>query len=503
MFAATEPKPVHILSLHKVGQRAFDLSGLKPVSIRDQLLRSTAVVDALVYEKIIGKNCPLLIYGGGVAGMNAALRAADHHIEVVVIERSDRLFSTVFGSERSISVTEYDWPNPPSALPQWQKVPLMPYLPKRVRSIVGRDLIPYWLQKCWECTGKFGDRHKNFLVNVFFSHDVNDFEAGYDAHELIVGNLKYSPRLKVAGRWKGPDGPRTFRRFGALLVCMGPGPEKIAEQKDPRTDSILGKWTGFSGPDYWRDQDRMDIRDSMNYPSDISSVIISGGGDGGMQDFQRMVTGHFGCELLDQLEHASKRLRSRQILPPDSLLRHFISADDAGRRACCWALNGGGENAANWHKMYRRQINKLIDEWPQHLIKDLAYELFRPQLFHQKLKVRWIMASPNIGSGYALNRYLSLLLLALRRSLPSGQLIFEPSCFIEAIKPVHSEHKCNMAYPEACMGELHTVWINRGGQKYKRNANLIIIRHGLGEIDRPLHVLPPVLEQIVPFRLPL
>jgi hypothetical protein len=501
-----EPHPVHILSLHKVGRRSFDLSGLRPVSIRDQLLRSTALVDALLDRKKIDENSALLVFGAGVAGMNAALRAEAHGVKVDVIERSDRLFSSFFRSKRAISFTEYDWPNPPDALPRWKEVPLVPSLPKDMRSMVGAALVPRWIRICAKQAGDWNDEHLNFRINVFFEYQANEFQI---TNVLEAEHPEDGP-LEVLGPWKGREQPDTARTFGAVLFCLGPGPEKIAEQKDSKTRTILGKWSGFSGPDYWKDSDRMDVQ-RTKYPRDISSVIISGGGDGGMQDFQRIVTGIYGCELLAHLEKVSKRLRSmpstrmrsKEILPYDALLR-FIAADDAGRRACCWALNGGGENTANWHRMYYRQVKMLVSGWPKHVRDDLARALFRAELFDQTLKVRWIMAGSNIGTGFALNRYLSLLLLALRRSLPRGQIIFQPGSYIDAIKPVNPEvHQCDAEHPRDCMGKLHTVWIKRGTQQYRRNVNLIIIRHGLGEIDRPLGVSPPVVEQIVPFRLPL
>jgi hypothetical protein len=489
-----------------VGHRSFDLSGLRPVSIRDQLLRSTALIDALLNRKKIGKDYPLLVFGAGVAGINAALRAEAHGVQVDVIERSDRLFSSFFRSKRAINLTEYDWPNPPDALPRWKEVPLVPSLPKEMRSIVGAALVPRWIRLCAKHVGDKSDEHRNFPINVFFTYRADEFEV----NNVFETNSPEDRLLDVKGPWNGREQPYTTRKFGAVLFCLGPGPEKIAEQRDPDTRLIPGKWSGFSGPDYWKDADRMDVQRSK-YPRDISSVIISGGGDGGMQDFQRIVTGSYGAELLDQLEKVStrlrsmpsRRIRSKEILPHDALLR-FVAADDAGRRACCWALNGSGENAANWHRMYYRQIKMLVRAWPKQARDDLARALFRPELLDKALKVRWIMASPNIGTGYALNRYLSLLLLALRPSLPRGQIIFQPSSYIEAIKPVDPQvHQCDAEHPRNCMGKLHTVWIRRGTQKYKRNVNLIIIRHGLGDIDRPLGVSPPVIEQIVPFRLPL
>ncbi len=80
-----------VLALHRVSPRCYDLTGLRTGSVRDQLLRSTLIVNSLCAEGAIGVGFPLLVFGAGAAGMNAAMLAAARHVDVTVVELTTML----------------------------------------------------------------------------------------------------------------------------------------------------------------------------------------------------------------------------------------------------------------------------------------------------------------------------------------------------------------------------------------------------------------------------
>jgi hypothetical protein len=253
-------------------------------------------------------------------------------------------------------------------------------------------------------------------------------------------------------------------------------------------------------------------------PKGFSEVVVSGGGDGAMQDFQRVATGLFGKKLFEAFESATRAIPQsatispQPILPDQALLNHFLCADDAGRRACCWFQNNLLSAAlADWHAAFQRRIEQIADGSDAVDLAILAKGLFRPEVLRGSLNITWVVKDPAPGAAYALNRYLCLLLLALaKRTLPSNWIKLFPNAAIVKISSVDG-HRCGNA--GNCMGKQHLVRIavddGPNQEIFERHADLIILRHGLhkmmkqkGQRNRLLGGLPPVPNQMVPFRIP-
>lgn len=470
--------PSQVLALHRVSRRQYDLAGVRTGNVRDQLLRSTVVVNALRREALIGQGSPLLVYGGGPAGMNAAMLAATYHANVTVVERTKFLFSTIRQAWwRRIDATEYDWPHnhwPTGIFPVRGKIPLM-----QTTTSDGVALAEGW-RLGWEDFKRTRNGRNGFgTVDVI--------------HELDAVGLhpEDTPALlKVTGRWSPGSLAQESRWFGALLSCIGHGDEQVTD------NSGNGYWGGYAGPRFWTDSDG--IAPDRPLPAGVSDVLISGAGDGGMQDFQRVLTSRCGKELLDKVVLAARTYPSSPfpIVLPEGLEKWLLSADEAGRRAFGWAPDRDGAPRAlkKWHYDFEEPIKGLVRSWPGELAAHVAATLFRKEVLDQKLSVEWVMREQTPGYAYALNRYLAILLQSLAERI-KALVSVHPGSTISGITGV--DHECRSA--ATCLGKKHKVLIDRPNKRpIPRDADLIIIRHGLEPRPLLLSGRNPVPEQIVP-----
>lgn len=476
-----------VLALHRVSPRCYDLSGVQPGSIRDQLLRSTSVVHALLNQNAIGPGFPLLVYGAGPAGINAAMLAALCHVDVTVVEQDQRLFKTIAAAwRRRVDPCEYDWPHAHwtcSTFPASGRIPL-----PQTKAMCGADLAAAFKLQ-WE----------DFLItdNGSGRNGTVTLVKGVVATTLTELDDPADLFLKVTGPLEAGSPTVHTKQFGARIACMGQGEELVAEWP------LLGRWNGYRGPAFWTDSDGIDANRPL--PAGVGSIIISGAGDGGMQDFQRVATSCFGRQLFQRLESAARSCPSPEadVLPTDTMIKKFLSAEEKARRACGWATSAAAVSRVfkEWHAGFKKPVEDMVDGWSTAVAQHVAQCLFRPEMFGAKPQpdITWVMREQTPGSAYALNRYLSLLLCALAERFWPEQIRIYPASSIESISA--QDHACKHA--AACVGRKHLVKIDTGGTRpVSRTAELIIIRHGI-ENRRPLRGAPvPVPLQMPPFDLP-
>jgi hypothetical protein len=446
---------------------------------------------------MIDSSFPLLVFGAGAAGMNAALLAARSGIHSTVVEKTNRMFSTISKAWwRQIDPTEYDWPHG-----HWNEglfpLPGTGTIPLQQKRATGPALASAWDAEWSDFNKNRNGRGLNGKISVV---------RKLDAHNLRFTDDNPT-HLEVKGPWDGEHNPETTKKFGALLSCVGFGEEQVGEYL------MNGKWKGYKGPAFWHDSDG--IAPGSRLPRGISNVVISGGGDGGMQDFQRVATSYFGRDLyLRYLEAAGSSLKLRtHVLPSDTLLKNFLSAEDAGRRAFGWASDrlGVPDALSAWHEAFADPIDDLVRHWSRFEVNTVADTLFRQEVLDGSLKITWLLRESTPGYAYALNRYLVLLLLAVAKrhaefrneddpGSATNPFTVLPSSSIHTIDPIN--HICSSA--KTCIGEPHHVSINVAGEKSPRtipHANLIVVRHGVTP-RREIFPGPLVPEQIVPFTLP-
>lgn len=474
-----------VLALHRVSSHRFDLTGVRTGSVRDQLLRSTLIVNALADEKLIGPGRPLLIFGAGAAGINAAMLAAARRTDATVLELTHSLFSSISGSWlRRIDPTEFDWPHP-----HWKtaRFPLVGSIPlPQLSAMCGAHL-----------AAAFTNQWDNFLKsrNGRNGYGTVTLLQGQDAHAFVESDV--ATHLEVLGRWDLSNPARQARDFGARVSCMGHGKEQVSESP------LFGMWNNYAGPEFWTDSDGI----GANYPlpAGVSKIVISGAGDGGMQDLQRAATSLFGRELYQQLELAAQTNPSPAIaiLPTDTMLKELMSAEETARRAFGWALarQGAPQTLQQWHGTFKQAVEQMVQAWPHNVAQHVAQQLFRAEMFYpdSQLDILWLMQHPTPGYAYALNRYLTVLLCTLADRILPGRITVYPDSTIRAIDSVDPHHVCLSA--ATCRGKQHRVKIDQGSTpRLTCDADLIIIRHGME--PRGGSSGAPVPEQMTPFDLP-
>jgi hypothetical protein len=301
------------------------------VDIVAQMNRAVQFVEAFKEEYFVeGIPLGLTIIGGGVAGVVAALAANQHGIGVKLFETKPVLFSRQAGCNKYIYPYLYNWPVPgwktenftrPSGLEsvffEWrngQAMTIAAGWQQQFEYI--RAHLPEWKRPHWNPADEpILDTNREKLSEMF--HDL-DLE-------------------KVPGQ--------------AILFALGFYQDRCWIDHDShigRKDKAL-----HSSPDFWDNQ--------INPTADSEAVVISGGGDGGLQDFITISTGEtihsLAFELLDE------------DLFPESLRNRWseVFADESDPRDCPDFVNWVTEHLPtdDWEDYLR---DKMRGRKPAHLI---------------------------------------------------------------------------------------------------------------------------------------
>ncbi|MDM0108652.1 FAD-binding protein [Variovorax sp. J22R24] len=480
--------PNQALAYHRVSPRVFDLTSLRTGNVRDQLLRATLLAQGLLDEGILSSASKLLVLGGGAAGMTVAMTAAEGGVNVTVIEKDAAPFSTLLqASFRRVDPTEYDWPHA-----HWTKG----VFPFGMRSAVlpqtvgpGSALANSFMKEFQDWTAHRAGQMGRGKVTVRPPENADPFFAG-------ITDLSPKAGVDVSGPWKSATD--TTERFAVVVRCYGFGDELTSDFPPP------GSWGGFSGHRFWFDNDNLSDG-HLPLPKVLNGVLISGGGDGAMQDVQRALTGWFGKELFEKLETRGRELSPTFDLQPEWLRADILAAEDKARRAHAWKSNKGvpGELEA-WHKAIEAAVSKLVASWKMSHsnLHALLRAVFRPEVMAKRLHVTWVVKEATPGYAYALNRFLVLLLeeLVTASRTVTGWHIHR-GYEITSIRPPNG-HKCST--PGACFGYSHTVHLKAAFPSMSpvapKTAELILIRHGIS--PSAARGRAPVPEQMVPFDLP-
>jgi len=308
--------PDPFLLAHAAYSFCFDVSGrLAPISIRDQMVRARTIVDRAIAANLIGTRKPLVVAGGGAAGITAALRAAEKGVPTLLVEAQASLFSRQAGCRsRWIDPVQYDWPvihwndghypsRPPAMVLPWRAgyanvVALQWQTAVRgaVRSLGG--------SRPWIYTG----------VRV----------AGVRVHPPGTP-LPLDVQLAPAGAPAGA--PVSVVAAGMLLTCTGFGAEDC---------NVFPSYTGFR---FW-DTDKLGAPDLGLPAGPPAKVLISGGGDGALQDVLRVLTQNKSARDiynavwrgLTTSPSVKKALKDTRIEVED----HLQSAEDQAQRTYLW-----------------------------------------------------------------------------------------------------------------------------------------------------------------------
>ncbi|MDP9176020.1 MAG: hypothetical protein M3O30_19460 [Planctomycetota bacterium] len=258
---------------HRLAERTYRLCGpLTPASIRDMSVRAGELVARLLAYDKIKNDSNVLIVGAGVAGVSCA--AALLTLSQCRVTLNDKIKSPLSLQtavrHRHVTPHGFDWPY---------------YFYRRNRyPLLGSSAMP------WN-GGAADDVAKQF--NARFGLLVGQQPRGR-FHSVMANPIvhwTYDPRQGWDVRFQSlPESGAPIRQqFTHLVLCCGIGAE----------NDTLG---GYQGYRFWDFEDPFLSTGAMALDSN-DHVLISGGGDGGLNDFVRLLTGESTPEnLLPSLE---------------------------------------------------------------------------------------------------------------------------------------------------------------------------------------------------------
>ncbi|MBX3619372.1 MAG: hypothetical protein KF891_05195 [Rhizobacter sp.] len=264
-FQLAVPEP----DIYRVGQ-------YKPVSIRDQIVRTSYLVERLWSTNRLKATSKLLVIGAGAAGVTAAIKAVHFGVtRVVVTDLRDRVLSLQANcTTRWLDPAQYDWPASHWGGEQWpiKEPPGFPYptaakLPPPVA--LEADYADEW-------SAKFA-----FALSVYESAGSVNFVPNVKAVDWNFVSAKSCYEVQF-------DDAATRASKGSLdadiiIFAGGLGRELFSV---PVWGSSSKKYSSIP---FWAD-------DAFETPtfglSTLShGILVSGGGDGALQDFIRLVSG--------------------------------------------------------------------------------------------------------------------------------------------------------------------------------------------------------------------
>lgn len=430
------------LIAHRVGGGEFDMAGkYSPAAVRDQMNRAVAIIERAIHFGVLRLQDKLLIKGSGAAAVSAAMRAIERGVSLVALSGREEFFSRQRRSGRIIDPVEYDWPAEgwlQGLLPS-ERVPL-PYSRGRAKDVVVRQWDPMWTD--------FLAKHEGDRLRVFASSEAAVTTAG---------------------------------PFDRVFDCTGPGEE--------RTTVGAYQWYGF-----WSN-DILELP-NLRFEDRRPTVLISGGGDGALQDFLRILFPgmsprdiYLGLQLSD-----AERLKVEW---------QILNAEDRARRAWVWSADSQIDCGvlSQLHQAHRAVASEMLSQRGvqsalEVLLDRRTTDLDRIWLAHE---------CDHFSPCYAFNRFLVLLVNEYCKTIPRvGSRLLGG----RRLTRVSGEkaHTCNGEI-EDCLAFPHRAhfdpWLCVEGPRKAATPipdpdafDVIVVRHGLtGEAKR-------LSRQALPYELP-
>jgi len=461
------------LLAHQVQPFVFNISGgLSPISMRDQMIRGVMVVDRAIQEGLIDATSrSLLVMGAGVGGATAAIHAVAKGVKALLVERSSASFTLQAGClTRWIDPIQYDWPIQHwnrGCFPWTQPSMPLPWIANR-----SNHLALIWRREL----------ERVALVNanlaILYDTTVRSItQSGTFAHVRL-------------NRTSGPIAARS--EYGAV-VLTGIGSERCTLD-------------GYSGLRFW-DTDAFE-QSNLGFPTGTAPhVLLSGGGDGALQDFLRLVTTCTSAK--DVYQQLTRRASTVAWLDIEAAVQ---SAEDQAQRAYIWA-----NTAAHDHEIHANLQHRHVDIISQ-LDSDVtiwaAVTCALDTIVRAHVpRMSFVYRCDHFSKCYGLNRFLVLLLLRYLQRAQSGAVTEYPNTEVTSVTghPA-SGHRCTNQ-PATCLGQDHIISVRSASCDGHGSLSstdrgvytLVILRHGVTPPSLPYTKAGTVVaqpRQLLPYHVP-
>jgi len=371
------------LSAHQVYPHFFNLGGrISPISIRDQMLRGQTIVERALEAKLIGgeEPRPLLVVGAGAAGATAAIYAASKGVPTVLLDRDASPFTRQAScTTRWIDPTQYDWP-----VDHWDRG-LCPSVTVPA-PLPWRSDWAHHLAAQWSIRLNLAGRRYPWLRTYYRTTVIA-------ARQVGTPPIGWAVQFSHSSAWF---------HFGMIAWTVGFGAERCDA-------TSCGGPTDYRGYAFW-ESDPFQRADCGVPPPKTPEIVISGSGDGALQDFLRITT---------HKKSAEEILRSCSF--PDAVAQTLQSAEDLTQRAYHWGATKAHDHDVvdPLHQVHQGLVESLVPPGTPHdpLIKILGSLVRTPAP-----KITLVCSCTHFSNAYGLNRFLTLLIaryLDLYRGQPN------------------------------------------------------------------------------------
>jgi hypothetical protein len=423
------------------------------------MIRGYLLAENAFAEGIIGPSKPLLVVGAGAAGATAAMVAAGHGVPVTLIDRDEFPFNRQLACEtRIIAPALYDWP-----AEHWVQQSF-PWEGARF-PFSWEENYAGAVATVWKA--KLLGAHASNEIDLQPGTLIKDAEKLKDYDPALTGGMVEVTFIDAADEEK-PAAERSRsgpKRFAAIASCVGWGRER----------SSAGT-RGYAGRNFW-DTDSLTNPDFGSPWTPTPRVLISGGGDGALQDFLRIATVHDSPRgILDSLPTSVR----------EALADGIRTAEDQATRAYLWNLTRYDCRSQHLlHSRYCDLINRVLDaHYPavQAAMRDILRGI--PDCLFLRLKY----PCDHFSNSFALNRALVLLIAEFVRREYNEELLSS----YRMIKEVASAdgHDCR-TQSEMCGKSQHMVTFGVArcedvygggagwGEFHYAPYDVVVVRHGV------------------------
>lgn len=462
---------------HRHSSRVFTLANRTPLSIRDQLVRAHYVCDRLLGSPLLAPGADLLIVGAGAAGSTIAVLAARAGVNTVLIDASRSAFKLQRScTSRWVDPVQYDWPLSHCDQARWPVWGPPHGVPFGFQADRADQVAKGWVN----------------MLNIERARPTLNVE--FNTRLTRMPTLNTSATLLNAETWNTVSGVKLRRPFSVVVLAVGMSSE--------RTDVPFGVSPGsntvrFIGTPFWEP-------DTLERPdlglTQAGNVIISGAGDGGLQDFIRATTGQRSAlELLGAMFSAAGIGPQQQWV----MLRQLHEAEHHVERSLPWSGARVHDHVLlkRLHGIHKIWIQDFAAHSP-HAWQAMCAYLDRLAMGRRAADVVLYHPCDHFDTCYPLNRFVALLVDTWLKDRhgssvgiqANGRLVgVSPSSSVTAmgksVSPIarwNHPFEAHIAHAPQCHSPGHV-----GMQKVQ--AVGIVVRHGIKKHTQALwrrHLLP-------------
>lgn len=459
--------------------RVFEIGRRTPISIRDQLLRAQYLVPRLFEHGFLRPGAQMLVVGAGAGGAAAAILAARRGAFVRLIDAGPAPFAlqSACGS-RSIDPVQYDWPAHHCGSARWPVSGPLASVPLGFRADSAPNVARAWRQR----------------LNLERLARRVSFRVDYRARLM---NMPVP--TAVGGRWLvtatvAAAAGTTAAAYDAVILARGLPVENTEVPNHAGTPA-----PSYVGLKFWQ-PDRFAAAD-FGLPGMSGLVLVSGSGDGALQDYIRLVTGSaYAIDVLAAVVAASATAGAALA----RLCARLEGAEHEAQRSLAWnEVQHDHAVLARLHDVHRAVLHEFeashAGEWAAVMSALRSLTAGRePQ------RLRLVHGCVHFSACYALNRFVTLLLARFIELEHKVQTI-ESGWGVAAVRPPISGAAATHACVAGCWGQAHEVDLTPmprcGTQRSalrRRVFDGVVIRHGF---DKRSPLLPGT-RQLLPFHLP-